>query len=468
MHLLAATPGSLDDGALPVDPGQTPAEVVVISAADSELAALSAARAEMADPPELRLVSLMHLRHPVSVDTHIATCAAQSKLVIARVLGGTGYWRYGLEQYAAHLAAAGVAFAALPGDDKPDAELWDLSTIARPDWEALWSYLVEGGPQNAAQFLAYARAIARGAADRPALARPLLRAGVYWPGTGVADLDIARAGWTAGAPVVPVIFYRALLEGAGLNPVNRLVRDLMRRGLNPLPVFVASLKDPLSVATLERLFAAAPPDAILNATAFAVGSPDPGEAGSGASNGNPLAGPAAQGAPVFQVVLSGGSEEAWESGKAGLGPRDIAMNVALPEVDGRILTRAISFKGEAYFDAATQCPLTAYRARGDRIAFVADLVANWVTLRRTAAAERRVALVLANYPNKDGRLANGVGLDTPAATVGVLGLLAAEGYRVTDAPSDSGELMRRILAGPTNWLTDRAERQGGVSLSLID
>ncbi len=472
MHLLAATPGSLDDGAQPVDPGQTPAEVVVISAADSELSALAAARAEMADPPDLRLVSLMHLRHPVSVDVHIEACAAKSKLVIARVLGGTGYWRYGLEQYAAHLAAAGVAFAALPGDDKPDAELWELSTLPRADWEALWSYLVEGGPENAALFLACARAIARGDADRPALARPLLRAGLYWPGTGIADLDALRAVWTEGAPVVPVIFYRALLEGAGLNPINRLVRDLMRRGLNPLPVFVASLKDPLSVATLERLFAAAPPDAILNATAFAVGSPDSSvvaaseAAGSGASN--PLAGPAAQGAPVFQVVLSGGSEEAWETGKAGLGPRDIAMNVALPEVDGRILTRAISFKGEAYFDAATQCPLTAYRARGDRIAFVADLVANWVALRRTAAAERRVALVLANYPNKDGRLANGVGLDTPAATVGVLDLLAAEGYRVTDAPSDSGDLMRRIIAGPTNWLTDRAQRQGGVSLSLID
>ncbi|MDN8904654.1 cobaltochelatase subunit CobN, partial [Staphylococcus aureus] len=91
--------------------------------------------------------------------------------------------------------------------------------------------------------------------------------------------------------------------------------------------------------------------------------------------------------------------------------------VALPEVDGRVMTRAISFKGEAYFDAATQCPITAYRARGDRIAFVADLVANWTSLRRSAPADRRVALVLANYPNKDGRLANGVGLDTPAATV---------------------------------------------------
>ncbi|MCA8879930.1 MAG: cobaltochelatase subunit CobN [Rhodobacteraceae bacterium] len=466
MHLLAATPGSLDDGAAPVDPGQSPADLVVISAADTELAALSAARGEMADPPGLRLTSLLHLRHPVSVDLHVQNTAVKSKLVVARVLGGTGYWRYGLEQYAAHLAAAGVPFAALPGDDRPDEELWGLSSVGRADWEALWSYLVEGGPENAAHFLAYARGMIRGDAERPPMATPLLRAGVYWPGAGTAGLEAARASWTDGAPVVPVIFYRALLEGAGLNPVNRLVRELLRRGLSPLPVFVASLKDPVSVATLEGLLAAAPPDAILNATAFAVGSPHQGEAGAGASN--PLAGPAARGAPVFQVVLSGGSEEAWEAGLGGLGARDIAMNVALPEVDGRVMTRAISFKGEAYFDAETECPIAAYRARGDRIAFVADLAANWSALRRSPASERRVALVLANYPNRDGRLANGVGLDTPAATVHVLRLLAAEGYRVMGAPDDSDALMRAILAGPTNWLPDRARRAGGVALSLID
>lgn len=464
MHLLAAIPGSLDDGQEPVDLGQTPADLVVLSAADTELAALSAARSEMADPPELRLANLMHLRHPMSVDLHVQSCAVGSRMVVARVLGGTGYWRYGLEQYAAHLHAAGVPFAALPGDDKPDEELWQLSTVPRADWEALWSYLVEGGPENACHFLDYARAMIAGDAERPEAARPLLRAGVYWPGAGVTTLDTIRESWTAGAPVVPVVFYRALVQGAGLHPINRLVKELSRRGLNPLPVFVASLKDPLSAGVLESLFGAAPPEVILNCTAFAVGTPDPEGGGAGASN--PLAAPSAQGAPVFQVVLSSAGEESWEEGLTGLGARDIAMNVALPEVDGRILSRAISFKGAAFFDDATQCPIATYRARGDRVAFVADLAANWARLRATPAAERQVALVLANYPNKDGRLANGVGLDTPAATVHVLGLLKAAGYGVADAPQDSDALMRAIRAGPTNWLPDRAARTGGVRLGL--
>ncbi len=463
MHFLAATPGAIDDGTEPVDLGQTPADVVFISAADTEIAALSEARSEMRDPPTLRLASLMHLRHPMSVDLHIQDCAAKSRLVIARILGGAGYWRYGLEQYAAHLHSAGIPFAALPGDDKTDEELRRLSTVSESDYNALWAYLVEGGPENASGFLAHAKAMLDGG-NVPAAAKPLLRAGLYWPGSGLADLGSLRAEWHSGAPVVPVIFYRALVQGAGLNPINRLTRALLRKGLNPMPVFVASLKDPVSVATLDHLFTEAPPQVILNCTSFAAGSPHDGDD----SPANPLAAPSANRAPVFQVVLASSTEEAWESGLTGLSARDIAMNAALPEVDGRILSRAISFKGEAYFDAATECPIAAYRARGDRVDFVADLATNWAALRATPAEDRRVGLILANYPNKDGRLANGVGLDTPAATIHVLKLLGDAGYKILNPPADAGALMQRILAGPTNWLTDRARREGGVEMSMAD
>ncbi|WP_297773192.1 cobaltochelatase subunit CobN, partial [uncultured Roseovarius sp.] len=461
MHLLAATPGTIEDANEPVDLGQSPSDVVFLSAADTELAALSAARAEISDAPGLRLANLTHLQHPMSVDLHLDQCATRSRLVIARVLGGVGYWKYGAEQFAARCHEAGVPLALLPGDDKPDAELRDLSTVKDADYDALWSYLVEGGPENAGNFLRYARTMLEGG-EPPASASPLLRAGVYWPGAGVTGLVAAQDAWTAGQPVVAVLFYRALVQGAGLHPINRLVKSLLRAGLNPLPIFVASLKDPVSVATLDHLFTAAPPSVILNATSFAVGSPHAGDM----SPDNPLVMPAADGAPVFQVVLAGSSEEAWATGLTGLSGRDIAMNVALPEVDGRILSRAISFKGEAFFDEATECPIATYRAVGDRVDFVARLTANWASLRQTPAPERRVALILANYPNKDGRLANGVGLDTPAATVHALGLLQSAGYDVGMPPADSGALMRAMMAGPTNWLTDRAEREGGETLPL--
>ena len=84
-----------------------------------------------------------------------------------------------------------------------------------------------------------------------------------------------------------------------------------------------------------------------------------------------------------------------------------------------------------------------------------------------AASERQVALVLANYPNKDGRLANGVGLDTPASAVYVTDTFARGWIMMCRIfPQDSADLMAQIMAGPTNWLTDRADRSGGRNLSL--
>jgi cobaltochelatase CobN len=137
------------------------------------------------------------------------------------------------------------------------------------------------------------------------------------------------------------------------------------------------------------------------------------------------------------------------------------MNIALPEVDGRIITRAVSFKGSNRRDALTQCDIVTYAPVPDRLRFVAELAANWAHLRRKPTAERRIALVLANYPNRDGRIGNGVGLDTPASAITVLNALRDAGYDIGDIPADGGALVARLTAGPTNdhRATDRIVRE---------
>jgi cobaltochelatase CobN len=159
----------------------------------------------------------------------------------------------------------------------------------------------------------------------------------------------------------------------------------------------------------------AAPDVVINATGFAVSSPG------GETKGTVLE---STGAPVLQVVFAGGSREAWAGSQQGLTSRDLAMHVALPEVDGRVLSRAVSFKSAARYDETVEANIVTHAPDPDRVAFVAELAARWARLRRTAPAERRVAIVLANYPNRDGRIANGVGLDTPAGTVEVLRAMA--------------------------------------------
>jgi cobaltochelatase CobN len=234
------------------------------------------------------------------------------------------------------------------------------------------------------------------------------------------------------------VFYRALVQSGNTAPVDALVRAIEARSLQPLPVFVHSLKDGEAASLLGELFAAGPPVVILNATGFSVRT---------GSNEDPLA---KADCPVLQVVFAGNDEESWRSGTRGIGPRDLAMNVALPEIDGRILSRAVSFKAPLGRDPETEADLMGYRPVADRVAFVADLARNWARLRARPPAERRIALMFANYPNRDGRIGNGVGLDTPASAIAILQAIAQAGYRIGDAPDDSQELVQRLLAGPTN------------------
>ncbi|MEE3050311.1 MAG: cobaltochelatase subunit CobN, partial [Pseudomonadota bacterium] len=470
MHQLAALPGAIADGSPPVHLDQTPGDIVVLSAADMELAALAQARAKLdaADFPSLRLASLLHLGDDHSVDHYAEDVIAHAKLVVVRLLGGRSYWPHGSDEIARICRDRDILVTFLPGDDQPDPELAALSTVTAEAQHRLWQYGVHGGPENALDFLKFAASLIGFDAEwrEP---RPLVRAGLYWPGLETPDLEAVRGEWKAESPVAALVFYRALVQAGNLKAIDALIEGLMEKGLNPLPVFVASLKDPVAAATLGELLSGAPPDVILNATGFAVSvpgikrTPTPFDVIGDVTGDTDRPGPV-----ILQVVFSGGNEHDWRHGTRGLGPRDIAMNVALPEVDGRIISRAVSFKGLKRRDPLTETDIVEYEPVADRIEFVSDLAANWAALRLKPAAERRIALVLANYPNRDGRIGNGVGLDTPAATVNVLNALKEKGYAVTDIPADGAALIDRLMAGPTNDFKALANRNVTETLSMAD
>jgi cobaltochelatase CobN len=439
MHLLATEPGTIADGSAAIDLAQNPGDIVVLTSADTEIFLLAAAqkarRAAEPDAPTLRLAPILRLGHNLSVDLYMET-VSRARLVIARVLGGSGYWPYGIERLVETCRERGIPLALLPGDDRPDPELAESSTVAPDACRRLWRYLAEGGPANAGNFLCYATSLIGRNADwaEPA---PLLRAGLYWPDKPTPSLADIERQWQGDGGVVPIALYRALVQSGNTAPVDALVTALAARRLRPLPIYVHSLKDGEAAALIAECCAAHPPAVILNATGFSV-------AASGDDD------PLRADCPILQVVFSGGDEDTWRAGTQGLGPRDLAMNVALPEIDGRILSRAVSFKAPLGRDPETEADLVGYRPVADRVAFVADLARNWARLRAKPAAERRIAMVLANYPNKDGRIGNGVGLDTPASAVTILKALTAAGYRVTDMPESGAELMERLLAGPSN------------------
>ena len=457
MHLLAATPGGIDDGSEAIDLEQDPADIVILTAADTEIACFSVAQARRLaqDPnaPSVRCANLLHLGHNYSVDLYLENTVANAKLVVARLLGGRGYWSYGVDELTALCRAKGIALALVPGDDQPDAELHGLSTMPADAVHRFWQFCVQGGIDNAENALSYAATLLGEQTDwlEPA---PLLRAGIYWPQKSLPDLvDLPR---TEGRPVAGIIFYRALYQAANTAVIDALIVALDAAGVDALPLYVSSLKDGVVAQTVTDLFDAGEVDIVLNGTGFALSVPGAERTPTPFDSRD---------CPVLQVVFSGGNEEGWRESNRGLSARDIAMNVALPEVDGRLLSRAVSFKGSARRDALTQADIVGYEPVPDRCAFVAEMAAAWCRLRRTNVSERRVAIVFANYPNRDARLGNGVGLDTPAGTVAVLNELTERGYDTGAAFEDGDALIAHLKAGPTNAEIEGREIRETLSLA---
>uniref|UniRef100_UPI000F086880 cobaltochelatase subunit CobN n=1 Tax=Pseudomonas viridiflava TaxID=33069 RepID=UPI000F086880 len=157
---------------------------------------------------------------------------------------------------------------------------------------------------------------------------------------------------------------------------------------------------------------------------------------------------------------------AWSASAQGLGARDLAMHIALPELDGRIISRPISFKDLAWRSERSQSDVVCYRAHPERMDFVAQLARRWILLARLPNADKRVALILANYPTRDGRIGNGVGLDTPAAALNILRAMQGEGYPLAGLPDSGTELIHQLLGGVTNDLDSIDQRPCQQSMAL--
>ena len=429
MHILTTTSASLDDLAEPVDLRQTPADVVSLSFTDSDLAGLAAAwKADAARLPSMRLAALRDLRHPMSVDLWVDSVARHAKVILVRILGGYDWWRYGCDQLAATARARGIKLALLPGECRDeDLRLIEASTLPREELDGLLGYFREGGPANMSALVQRLAKLA--GQDAAAVAEPVSvpKAGFYEPGRGVvAKPDLSNLP----APIIPILFYRSMLLAADVAPIDALFEALKQRGMAPVPIFVSSLKDPASLAFVETALAALKPAAIITATAFA----------SGAEPGIETLFDRA-GVPVFQVIVATTRREIWQNNQRGVAPADLAMHVVLPELDGRILAGAISFKGESETDPELAFRAFANRPEPDRVAQVANRVETFIKLQQTPRAKRKLAILIPDYPSAPGRTGYAVGLDVPSSVLAMLHDLREQGYGVEGIPQTPRELL---------------------------
>ncbi len=427
--------------------------IALVSTADTELLAAAASGAGYLTANPARIAA-----------DEVPALAARADLVVLRLLGGRKAWPDGVAVLTAALAAAGLPLVALGGEASPDAELMALSTVPAGVAAEALGYLREGGPENLrelARFLSDTVFLTGEGFTPPHPMPPhgthslppamiVARNGRYLPQTG-HDHE------TAPAPVVAVVFYRAHELSGNTAFVDTLCAALAEHGAAPLPIFCASLR--AAAPALADLLA--PADAVITTVLAAGGSAAGNNTGEGDWDAGVLAG---LDVPVLQGLCLTSSRAQWEASNAALAPIDAAMQVAIPEFDGRLITVPFSFKEEG------PDGIPRYAADPERTARLAGIAVRHARLARTPNAGKRVAIMLSSYPTRHSRVGNAVGLDTPASAVALLRAMREAGYDLGDGfPEDGDTLIHTLIAAgghDTEWLTEEQLRAAPARVPL--
>jgi cobaltochelatase CobN len=382
--------------------------ILFLTNADTEILALRSVVEALPDGfPPVRAANPVHLDAPPPVDGATA--------VLVRLLGGRRAWEAQFDALRAACIEHNLPLLALGGEAAPDAELTRLSTAPAAAVTQAFAYLAHGGLDNMEQLLRFVA----GLPAKPPVEVPA--SGVF----GTPSHDPAK-------PTVGVVFYRAHLLSGNTQFVTDLCAGIEAAGANARPVYCYSLRDGVDLDLLGGC------DAVIT-TVLAAGSTD--EGGDGWDPGAL----ADLGVPVVQAIAATQPSAAWEAGDSGLTPIDVAMAVAIPEFDGRIVTVPFSFKETVDDGDELGAPVTAYRTRPDRVARVAGIAVRLASLRAVVPADRRIAIVLSAYPTKRSRIGNAVALDTPASVIDLLHSLRDAGYRLDRIPDDGDALMAELI-----------------------
>ncbi|MDA8043840.1 MAG: cobaltochelatase subunit CobN [Actinomycetota bacterium] len=348
------------------------------------------------------------------------------EVVMVRLLGGVSAWP-ALPELRRATRALAIPLLAFGGEAAPDAEMTAASTVPSATVAAAFEYLVHGGLSNLEQMLRF-------------VADTVCMYGFgFDPPAPVPTTGILYESAPGDGPLVVVLFYRAHLISGNTLFVEDLCRAVEARGARSAAVWAYSLRPDASGA-LDALdvLRELRPDAVITTVLVSGSSAPDGLAWDASAIGS-------LGVPVLQAVTATGRRADWEDSAAGLSPVDVAMRVAIPEFDGRIITVPFSFNEVVDEGDPIGAPVTAYRTVEDRLARVAGTAVRHARLAHTPPAERRVALVMSAYPTRRSRIGNAVALDTPASVVELLREMRRAGYRVDRIPEDGDALMAELI-----------------------
>ena len=312
--------------------------------------------------------------------------------------------------------------------------------------------------------------LVEGYGSEPPLALP--EVGVYHPKLPEASsIDDLLSLHDTRRPTVGVVVYRTHWMSGNTAFVDALVEAFDRAGANALPVYCYSLRadEGGEVPALELLKGKI--DCLIT-TVLAGGGSNAADARKPGSPEGWLEWEVpvleALDVPVVQGICATSSREAWLSSDSGLSPLDTAWQVAIPEFDGRIIGGPFSFKERLEADSPVGVPLTLYKPDSGRTERLAGLATRFARLGRIPSADKKVAVLLSNYPTRHSRVGNAVGLDTPASAIKLLGAMEEGGYRVDGAPGEGDALIHALIAAGGHDLEFLTEEQLRGAAGRVD
>ena len=282
--------------------------------------------------------------------------------------------------------------------------------------------------------------------------------GLYHPSLpGRFTTDLSKLPQPAAAKgTVGLLVMRSYVLSGDTGHYDGVIAALEARGLRVIPAFASGLD---SRAAARRYFmddggvqqgprhgqhdgvlngSRATIDALVGLTGFSlVGGPAYNDAAAAETMLAELDVPCLQAQAVeFQTV------EDWRASDTGLSPVEATMMVAIPEIDGS--TAPIVFGGRSRTAApGGHRPM---RADPERCDMLARRVLKQVALRRSTVAERRIAIVLFNFPPNAGAAGTAAYLSVFRSLWNTLRAMRHEGYTV-DLPESVDALRERILGG---------------------
>ncbi len=385
-----------------------------------------------------RAIEISNLNSFAQIDNYFLKTINYAKVVVLRLFGDKGTWSYGIENLMKWQEVnINRTLLILSGTEEEDLSLNELSSVDLDTSLKITKLLRSGGRENYRRFLhclTYLLSSKNNIPDK-------FTSNVCYP-------DPYKYNWKNEKGLkVGIISYKSLFLANEIELSNELISQLRSYGLSPKTVFISTLKNIDVKNKLISLFKKEDIKLIITTTSFSSSVHS-----SNVNKDDDLNIFKSLNLPILQVLSSNKSKKDWINSSTGMNATELLMQIVIPEFDGRITTKPSAFKEVTSINKTLCSKITSYKVDIGNIKWITKLASNYLKLNNLENFYKKISLVIANYPVKNGRIGNGVGLNTPQSVLNILYWLKEEGYDLgsEELPKNTSELISLLLKKRTN------------------